>query len=48
MSWLDHVDWAAVVAALVALFNAFQHKQNAAVQQQNHAETMATLKGPAP
>lgn len=47
MDWLQQVDWAAVVAALVGLYNAFMHKKNAAVQQQNHAETMANLKGAA-
>lgn len=40
----QNVDWSAVVAALIALWNAFQHQKTQRQIRANHAETASRLR----
>lgn len=47
MSW-STIDWPAVVGALIALWNAIQHKTGQAKQAAAHKETVDILTGEVP
>lgn len=43
MHWYDRVDWAAVIAAVIAFLNAIQHVLIKKTVTDNHAETLQAI-----